>query len=200
MPDDRHQSPASIPRSAQQSSQPGISCGVELVKAYSNQSDLGNLAQKILSAPLSRRSKLAKPQVHKVRQRLTPEAQADLVASYQAGSSVNELCRQSGLGKGTVLRLLEAAGVETRKRPGLDIDQLAEAVRLYESGLSLADVGSTVGREQSTIHHALRRAGVTMRPPSAPGTKRPSQVEAVTTGRMVTLSMSDPMTLAAAWS
>ncbi|MEV5967311.1 helix-turn-helix domain-containing protein [Kribbella sp. NPDC051952] len=41
--------------------------------------------------------------------------------------------------------------------------EVRQATQLYAAGLSLADVGKRMGRSYSTIHKALKRAGVRMR-------------------------------------
>jgi IS30 family transposase len=50
------------------------------------------------------------------------------------------------------------------RRHPLSEQELAQARRLYESGLSLVKVSKRIGRHHTTVHLALRRAGVTMRP------------------------------------
>ena len=67
-----------------------------------------------------------------------------------------------GLGKGTVLRLLREHGVELRHQ-SLKPDQLQEAVRLYEQGRSLAQVGAYFGRDASFIHVTFKREGIPRR-------------------------------------
>jgi hypothetical protein len=50
--------------------------------------------------------------VHRVDLRLGPDVIAQLVVDHQAGISSTELQKTYALSKGTVLRLLSAAGVE----------------------------------------------------------------------------------------
>ncbi|MBF6177715.1 helix-turn-helix domain-containing protein [Nocardia otitidiscaviarum] len=66
------------------------------------------------------------------------------------------------IGKGTVLKLLRDAGVAIRNQ-GLSDEQVGDATRLYESGLSLARIGERFGVDASTVHKALVRRGVPMR-------------------------------------
>ncbi len=75
-----------------------------------------------------------------------------------------QLTNKYNLGKGTVLRLLRGHNVQLRKQP-LTANQVSQAIQLYQQGLSLAYVGERLGRDQSTIHDALRRAGVPRRDP-----------------------------------
>jgi hypothetical protein len=65
--------------------------------------------------------------------------------------------------RGTVPRLLERGeGVPRRGRP-LSLAQIEQATELYATGLSLVSVGKQLGCDGSTIHLALRKAGVPMR-------------------------------------
>jgi hypothetical protein len=73
-----------------------------------------------------------------------------------------ELGRQYGVSHTGIPRLLERLGVKVRKR-GLSEDELVEAIRLYESGLSLVRVGSKLSKDPSTVRNYLLRAGVRMR-------------------------------------
>ena len=95
--------------------------------------------------------------------RLTHQQRAALVTDYESGLATTELTTRYGLAKGTVLRLLEEAGVAMR-RQGLS-ENLAENARLlYESGLSVAAVGERLGEAPTSVARALRRIGVTLRP------------------------------------
>lgn len=73
----------------------------------------------------------------------TPLSQA-LVADYRAGQSTRQLMATYGLGKGAVLRLLEAAGVQTRHQGLTSADQTA-AAKLYAAGWSAAKVATKMG-------------------------------------------------------
>jgi hypothetical protein len=86
------------------------------------------------------------------------------VTAYQAGTTTTELMRTYRIGKGTVLRILEQAGVSMR-RQGLPADRLGEAIRLYESGLSLKAVGQRLGCSSDAVRRSLLAAGITMRAP-----------------------------------
>jgi hypothetical protein len=94
--------------------------------------------------------------------RFTIEQRAALVADYETGLPTTELTTRYGLAKGTVLRMLEEAGVAMR-RQGLT-EEIAEQARLlYESGLSVAAVGERLGQAPTSRARALRRIGVTLR-------------------------------------
>jgi hypothetical protein len=85
---------------------------------------------------------------HKISQRLTPEEIARLVLSYEAGSSTTQLEDAFGLSHGSVVRLLQKHGVETRF-PGLSDEEAATAQKLYESGSPLAEVSKQVGQHEA---------------------------------------------------
>jgi hypothetical protein len=104
------------------------------------------------------------PRVHKVELRLDPAVIAQIAADYEAGATTPDLMAQYQLGKGTVLRLLRAQGVEIRNQ-SLTPTELGEAIRLYQSGWSLARVGAHFGRDASLIHISFKRAGVPRRKP-----------------------------------
>ncbi len=111
-----------------------------------------------------------KPTVHKLDQRLSAAEVAQIVAEYEAGAHTTELMKTYQIGKGPIIRLLHENGA-TMRRQGLTDEELAQARRLYESGLSLMSVGKRMGRHHSTVHLALRRSGVEMR--ARDGVKRP---------------------------
>lgn len=95
--------------------------------------------------------------------RLSTEVIAQLVVDYQAGVSSPELQKRYGLSKGTVLRLLNEAGVEMRRR-GLSAEQLGEVVRLYESGMTIREVARDLGVPKTTVQNALERTRTVKRP------------------------------------
>ncbi len=49
------------------------------------------------------------------------------------------------------------------RRQGLDDEQIAGAIRLYDSGLSLARVGEQIGFGPTSVANALRAAGIELR-------------------------------------
>ena len=57
---------------------------------------------------------------------------------------------------------LREVGVQIRNQ-GLTDEQIADAVRLYESGLSLAKIGAEVGVDHGTVRRQLLRHSVRMR-------------------------------------
>lgn len=99
---------------------------------------------------------------YKLSQRLDLETIERIVVGYQAGSPSTQLAKTHRLSKGSILRLLHQHDV-TMRQQRLTRTDLAEAILLYGSGLSLQAVGDLLGRNHSTIHRALQQAGVTMR-------------------------------------
>jgi hypothetical protein len=94
--------------------------------------------------------------------RLGPQQLAQLIANYWAGMPTTQLMQSYGLGKGAVLRLLDAHGV-VRRRQGLTPPEVDEAIRLYGRGWPLARIGAHLGWHHSVILRALERAGVPRR-------------------------------------
>jgi DNA invertase Pin-like site-specific DNA recombinase len=98
---------------------------------------------------------------------LRPAEIDHLVAAYQSGSSVYELADTFGIHRSTVGRLLRKQGVDTTP-PGLDPEQLARAIQLYQSGLSLSTIACKLSVPQSTMREHLLVAGVKMREARTP--------------------------------
>ena len=110
--------------------------------------------------PSSRARNRRAPQ--RVAGRLGPERVAQLVTDYEAGTPTTELTHRYKLGKGSVLRLLDAHGAPKR-RQRLEPAEIAEVVRLYGQGWSLARIGARFNRHHSVILRILDRAGVPRR-------------------------------------
>jgi lambda repressor-like predicted transcriptional regulator len=85
-----------------------------------------------------------------------------LIAAYEDGAAVNDLARRFGVHRSTVLDHLNRSQAR-RRYPALDEHGQDVAAQLYRSGLSLRDVGITLGVHASTIRMALMKAGVVRR-------------------------------------
>jgi predicted HTH domain antitoxin len=85
-----------------------------------------------------------------------------LVATYRAGSTIAELAAQLECDRKTVTRYLKLQCVEMRIRRLTEV-QIDEAVRLYESGMSLAKVGRLIGTVPKTVRSRLLERGVQLR-------------------------------------
>lgn len=76
---------------------------------------------------------------------------------------MKELASEFGIHRATVSSHLTEHGVPIRRR-GLDPEQAAEAVLLYEEGWSSVRLGRRFGVSADTVLTALRQAGVSIRP------------------------------------
>ena len=103
------------------------------------------------------------PGIFSVARRLGAEGVARLIVAYESGTPTTQLTRDFGIAKGSVLRLLEQNGVAMRQQP-IPAELIPKAAELYNEGLSLTAVSDRLGVNRSTLFHAFRRAGVTMRP------------------------------------
>lgn len=88
-----------------------------------------------------------------------------MIADYKSGASLHSIACDWQLGKQTVRRMLDEAGVRIR-RQGLDDEQVEHAVRGYESGQNIREVAADLGVGHSMVWRALKRAGVELRPQS----------------------------------
>ncbi|GAA2021896.1 hypothetical protein GCM10009819_00510 [Agromyces tropicus] len=99
--------------------------------------------------------------------RLGDEQRAHVVARYEAGETSTALATGYGVAKSTILSILRANSAVVRRQP-LTAEQVSEAARLYESGLSLSQVAERLTVNQETMRVAILAAGVTLRPPTGP--------------------------------
>jgi DNA-binding CsgD family transcriptional regulator len=97
------------------------------------------------------------------RQRRLTNAQAErLVARYRESATVYQLADEFGIARHTVSERLKRAEVAMRHRsPSKDV--IDEMVRLYGSGLSLANVGKRVETSAGTVQRYLQVRGVRSR-------------------------------------
>lgn len=133
---------------------------VELVRGYSNTPPLPDFER----STKVRQPRHPSPRRHAAPARLGSTVVAQLVADYQAGQPTTALMKTYGLGKGSVLRLLRANGVQLRHQSMAD-DEVQQVIQLYGQGLSLARVGERFDRDASYIALVLERAGVPRRDP-----------------------------------
>jgi len=94
--------------------------------------------------------------------RLTEAQKDELVANYMKGSTVYHLAAQFGCHRNTVSNLLKSRGI-TLRMASMTHEQIAEAIALYESGLSLVRVGEVLGVSAGNVHARLRERGVAIR-------------------------------------
>lgn len=86
-----------------------------------------------------------------------------IVEQYQAGRSMNDLARQHGVHRSSILHALRRTETPLRYR-GLPPDRVAEAAALYRVGWSLARLGEKYGCTDMSVAHALRQRGEEIRP------------------------------------
>lgn len=82
-----------------------------------------------------------------------------LVGDYLAGMSVKALAERYGIHRATVFSHLRRRNVPSR-RPGLGIDEKAEAVRLARAGVSMRAIGRRMGVDRKAVRAALVESGL----------------------------------------
>lgn len=102
---------------------------------------------------------------HRLDRKVSPEIAAQLVADYESGVSSTHLTMIYSLGKGTVLKLLNEAGVQMRHQ-GLSEKNLEEAATLYREGWSLPQVAERFGCSVGSVRKEFRTHGVKIQPPN----------------------------------
>ena len=135
---------------------------VEVMGRYLNPADQGKRLHDLLQIVPSRPKTVNSRTPKAIHRRLRPAQVDELVIGYKTGSTVYQLAEQFQVHRGTVAKLLEREGVPRRRCP-LAPAQIEHATELYASGLSLVSVGKRLGCDGSTVHLALRKAGVRMR-------------------------------------
>jgi DNA-binding CsgD family transcriptional regulator len=99
---------------------------------------------------------------------LSSVERSQLATQYGIGISALALARQYGIHRHAVVKHLKRDGVVVRggqvKMTPAAIDR---AKQLYADGHSLAAIGDQLGVDASTVHKALKRAGVDARYPRA---------------------------------
>nr|WP_300148981.1 helix-turn-helix domain-containing protein [Propionicimonas sp.] len=85
-----------------------------------------------------------------------------LVGEYLGGAGVAELADRYGVHRTTVATHLRRRSTP-RRLAGLDINERAEAVRLYRSGISLRAIGRRMGVDRKTVRAVVVSAGVAIR-------------------------------------
>lgn len=81
------------------------------------------------------------------------------MGDYLAGAGVPELADRYGIHRSTVFAHLRRRNVPGR-RPGLSLDEKAEAVRLARAGVSMRAIGRRMGVDRKGVRAALVEAGV----------------------------------------
>ncbi|ERH21433.1 Helix-turn-helix domain of resolvase [Actinomyces johnsonii F0510] len=89
-------------------------------------------------------------------QPLTPEQRQQVIDLYCAGVPVKEIVRQTGVNRSTVYRLRGQVGLERNHR-FTDKDR-AQAIRLRQQGLTIAEIAKRLGFSGMTIGRHLAAA------------------------------------------
>lgn len=97
--------------------------------------------------------------------RLSHDAQHDVVSRYEAGATSTALAAEYGVAKSTILGILRASNTVVR-RQRLQPEVVADAAHLYHSGLSLSQVAKRLDVNQETMRAAILAAGTKVRPPT----------------------------------
>jgi len=94
--------------------------------------------------------------------RLRPQELEQLTADYRSGVAVNDLAATYDIDRHTVIEHTRRQGVP-RRYPRLGEDEVREAIRIYQSGESLATTGHRLGVDAGTVARALQKARVSLR-------------------------------------
>jgi AraC-like DNA-binding protein len=88
--------------------------------------------------------------------RLNEQEIQQIIAGYKNGLSMDELASNFGCYRTTISQKLKAAGATIRRLPPSD-NQIAKMVELYQSGLTLEDVGKRIGKSARTVLKYLQK-------------------------------------------
>lgn len=99
----------------------------------------------------------------KTQTRLSYPSRQNVLEEYAAGVPVKEIASRFGIYRGTVWKIVTSAGQPTRSHK-LSPAVREEIRRLYESGLTLAEVTRKLGVGRVNARAAIISAGGTMRP------------------------------------
>ena len=94
--------------------------------------------------------------------RLTARQNARIADLYQEGWKPVDIAREVGTTEWTVHHRLNRLGVE-RRPIGLTPEQCREAVRLYQDGDSLRQIGLKLGFNDKTVKKGIVEAGLKIR-------------------------------------
>lgn len=93
------------------------------------------------------------------------ETQIDrIVKLYEGGLSMNQIAEKYRAHRRTIAAHLVRRSVPLRSPRSLDPADTPEAMKLYEDGMTLLDIGRRFGISQHAARTALLKAGVAIRP------------------------------------
>lgn len=143
-----------------------LPCG-DIVYLCSNKSTTSVTAAQLraISASIGDSSREFQPRVKRGWNRLSADQRLDVARRYESGDTTTQLAKDYGVAKSTIIGILRENRVVVRRQP-MTPEQVSEAVRLYESGLSLSQVAKRLDVNQESMRVAIIAAGVTLRPPT----------------------------------
>jgi DNA-binding NarL/FixJ family response regulator len=142
---------------------------VELLGSYSNSRQPLERLHRLLKTPPARSSDEPKRKQRQLQRRLNPDQQAELLERYLAGERAYQLAQAFGVHHTTVAKLL--IDNDVRRPRSLTTEEVAKSIELYRQGWSCHRIAEQLGRHDGTIWLALKKAGVTLRPPWARGAR-----------------------------
>lgn len=136
---------------------------VELVTRHANLSyQHSGIVQAVNAASVPRTTASSPFAATRVTDRLSTTQRAAVLAAYANKESPSVLATQFGISRQSVINLIDEAGLPRQIRRMSD-EQVDEAIRLYESGFSIAQIVRRVGFSSRAIWHQLNKHGVQMR-------------------------------------
>ncbi|MGH4007490.1 MAG: hypothetical protein ACRDTH_04870 [Pseudonocardiaceae bacterium] len=102
-----------------------------------------------------------RPKPRQARQLDANQVQA-VIQGYTTGATTYELGNRFGIDRRTVSAILHRHGVDMHRR-GLSPDQVDDAIRLYNSGWSLARIGERLSVNPTTVLNRLREREISTR-------------------------------------
>lgn len=99
-----------------------------------------------------------------LRRRLAPQVIEELIIRYTAGEAIRALSREYSVSRSGLRQLLQGEGVALRKQ-GITPEDAKNAVRLYETGLTITQVVERIGYSYYAIRTMLHEQGVALRAP-----------------------------------
>ena len=134
---------------------------VDTIGRYSHHLELRRILSRLAELPAIVRQPKSPP--HRRVRRLTADERRTVELSYADCRSVYEVARRFGTTRANVAAILESRGVD-RKYNVLSDEDIVRAATLYGDGWSLARLADRYGVSANTVHRALRRLSVKLRP------------------------------------
>ena len=119
-----------------------------------------------LSNPAPTTSTPLKPEARRpVQRRLSAGDVDEICTAYISGNSINQLARQHGVNRTTIIKHLDSHGVPRRRVVRKMTDaHVTEAEAMYRDGHSLATVAHAFKVDTRTLGREFRKAGIAIRP------------------------------------